>query len=298
MCALSSNAIEIHNVNMDSESEPTKIITSINLQGHRSDIRALALSSDDEVLLSASASEIKLWNIHSQQCIRTISSGYVLCALFAPGNKFVIVGTKTGEIEIFDLGAGVLIESIKAHEGPVWSIDIHPNNTGITSGGADKDVKFWDFGLVEDPEYSTTIKKFTLSHTKTLKMSDDVLCVRHSPDGKLLAISLLDCSIKVFYSDSLKFFLNLYGHKLPVLCMDISSDSNVLVSGGADKSVRIWGLDFGDCRKSLRGHVDSIMNIKFVWGTHYFFSVSKDKTCKYWDADKVIVNNHSINLLV
>ena len=28
------------------------------------------------------------------------------------------------------------------------------------------------------------------------------------------------------------------------------------------------------------------MDMKFVPRTHYFFSASKDKTVKYWDADK------------
>lgn len=30
-------------------------------------------------------------------------------------------------------------------------------------------------------------------------------------------------ALQVFFTDSLKFFLSLYGHKLPVLSMDISS---------------------------------------------------------------------------
>lgn len=57
-------------------------------------------------------------------------------------------------------------------------------------------------------------KKFTLVHTRTLKMTDEVLAVRYSPDGRFLAVSLLDSTVKVFYQDSLKFFLSLYGHKV------------------------------------------------------------------------------------
>ena len=45
-------------------------------------------------------------------------------------------------------------------------------------------------------------------------MTDDVLSVRYSQNGKLLAVSLLDSTVKVFYQDSLKFFLSLYGHKV------------------------------------------------------------------------------------
>lgn len=48
-------------------------------------------------------------------------------------------------------------------------------------------------------------------------MTDDVLAVRYSPNGKLLAVSLLDSTVKVFYQDTLKFFLSLYGHKVILL---------------------------------------------------------------------------------
>ena len=57
-------------------------------------------------------------------------------------------------------------------------------------------------------------------------------------------------------STQFQFFLSLYGHKLPVLCLDISSDSKLLVSGSADRNVKIWGLDFGDCHKSIFAHDD------------------------------------------
>jgi len=38
---------------------------------------------------------------------------------------------------------------------------------------------------------------------------------------------------------SLKFFLSLYGHKLPAISLDISSDSTLLISGSADKNVKV-----------------------------------------------------------
>lgn len=107
-----------------------------------------------------------------------------------------------------------------------------------------------------------------------------------SPDGKYVAAALLDCTVKLFHEDSLKFFLSLYGHRLPVLSMDISSDGTLLASAGADKNLKIWGLDFGDCHKSLLAHDDSVMGVRFVPDTHYVFTCGKDKLVRYWDADK------------
>lgn len=91
--------------------------------------------------------------------------------------------------------------------------------------------------------------------------------------------------MQIFYEDSLKFFTSLYGHKLPVLTMDISQDSTTLVTGSADKNIKFWGLDFGDCHRSIFAHSDNIMSVMFVGHTHYVFTASKDKTIKYWDGD-------------
>ena len=70
-------------------------------------------------------------------------------------------------------------------------------------------MKFWDVELKLDPEYSATQKRITLESVRTLTMTDDVLAVKYSPDGKLLAVSLLDATVKIFYEDTLKFFLSL-----------------------------------------------------------------------------------------
>jgi U3 small nucleolar RNA-associated protein 12 len=123
-----------------------------------------------------------------------------------------------------------------------------------------------------------------------MEMTHDVLCVRFSPsksaEKSLVAVGLLDATIKIFFNNSMKFFLSLYGHKLSVMCLDMSYDGNILVSGSADKTIKIWGLDFGDCHRSLLGHEDSVTAVRFQHETHYFFSAGKDGCVKYWDADR------------
>ncbi|CAO3638307.1 unnamed protein product [Cunninghamella blakesleeana] len=288
LVSLSNNLIEVYNApyridkNAEEPEESTKLY-SLDLQGHRSDIRTLSLSSENDILASTSHNLLKLWNIKTRTCIRSIDCGYALCSSFLPGDRHILIGTKTGELELYDIGAAVMIQSIKAHDGPIYSLSVRPDKRGFVTGSADKDVKFWDFDLVDN---GTAQKSLTFTHMRTLKMSDEILCVRYSPDQNLLAVSLLDTTVKVFYHDTLKFFLSLYGHKLPVLDMDISSDNTLIATCSADKNVKLWGLDFGDCHKSLFAHQESVMSVKFVWGTHYFFTVSKDKTIKYWDGDK------------
>jgi len=113
----------------------------------------------------------------------------------------------------------------------------------------------------------------------------------------MVFVSCLDSTIKVFFDDTLKFFLSLYGHKLPALAVDASDDDTILASSGADKTIKIWGLDFGDTHRTLHGHEDSVTDLRFVRRTHNFFTTSKDCTVRYWDGDRfeqiLILNGHS-----
>ena len=38
-----------------------------------------------------------------------------------------------------------MIDSIKAHEGAVWSMHVRPDGKALVTGSADKDIKFWEF---------------------------------------------------------------------------------------------------------------------------------------------------------
>jgi len=91
--------------------------------------------------------------------------GYAICSTFMPGDRHVrliclltygvfssthlhsqiAIGTKSGEILIYDLASSSLIDTIKAHTASVWSLYIRPDEQALVSGSADKDVKFWEF---------------------------------------------------------------------------------------------------------------------------------------------------------
>ncbi|KAJ3093332.1 hypothetical protein HDU96_002376 [Phlyctochytrium bullatum] len=303
LCGLANNQLDVYVAGSplkdddeaaESAASATRLEVSIE-EGHRADIRAMAVSSDDVQIATCSTDAVKVWNAETRRAVTTITSdaakaggggGYPLCCAFVPGNNHLIVGTKEGRLDLYDLAAATLLESFAAHSGPVWSVQVWPDRRGLTSGSADKEVKFWDFALAAVEEGGAVRKQLTLNHSRTLRLTDDVLCVRHSHDNRFLAVALLDATVKVFYADTLKFYVSLYGHRLPVLSMDISSDSTLIATASADKNIKIWGLDFGDCHRSLRAHEDSVMACKFVFGTHHIFSVGKDRMVKYWDGDK------------
>lgn len=204
---------------------------------------------------------------------------------FILGDRHVLLGTKNGQLIIVDIVVGEIIEMISAHEKELWSVSLLPDLRGCVTGGGDNTVKFWSFELINDPNSETGAKVLSLIHKNTLQLEENVLGVKISPNGKYVAVALLDSTVKIFFMDSFKFFLSLYGHKLPVGCLDISYDNNLIVTGSADRNVKIWGLDYGDCHRSLFAHDDTVMGIQFIPNTHLFFTCGKDGKIKQWDAD-------------
>ncbi|KAF5835893.1 quinon protein alcohol dehydrogenase-like superfamily [Dunaliella salina] len=254
------------------------------LRGHKDQVTDLAFvssggsSSYGWLVSSSKDSLVKAWDLDTQHCCQTLT-----------GHK--------GEVWALDVDPAEsrlvterIFSDTSAHEGAVWSIAALPDNTGFVTGSADKTVKFWQWSVALLPGGGGAAgqRSLRLSHVRTLRMADDVLCCRVSPDGKLLAVALLDATIKVFFTDSLKFFLSLYGHKLPVLSLDISSDSTLLVSGSADKNIKVWGLDFGDCHRSseqlleLAGHHGEVWCCAVSCFGDFVITGSHDRSLRRW----------------
>ncbi|KAH9625186.1 hypothetical protein KSS87_001871 [Heliosperma pusillum] len=289
--SLNNNSIVIYSIQRISH-EQTQ---AIELAGHRSVVRSLCLSPDNSLLLSTTHNAVKIWNPTTGNSLRTIDSEYGLCSMFVPvnssnksaSNKYALVGTKAGNVEIIDVASATCVEVVKAHGGDLRSIAAIPNESGpvgFVTGSTDRDVKFWEYRKLKKSGEAT--EKLTVSNVRTMTMSDEVVKIAISPDAKYIAVALQDSNVKVFYLDTLKPYLTLYGHKMPVLCMDVSSDGDLIVTGSSDKNLKIWGLDFGDCHKSIFAHAASVMDVKFVPNTHYVFSVGNDRLLKFWDADK------------
>ena len=299
----------------------------MDFYGHPTGIRAVALSSDDRLACTVSKNVTKVWNVATRSCLQSLSPAikksktsnpcYGLCAAFLPGNRHIVVGTREGHLLLLDIAAGdVVYTELDAHKGAIWSLDLRRPTSAddsttvvIVTGSADQCVKFWNVESQETDENDDDDAGPTtgenegqpmLVHTRTLQMSDDVIAVGYTktvdPTKRLVYVSTLDSTIKVFFDDSLKLYLSLYGHKLPALAVDASDDDVLLASGGADKTIKIWGLDFGDTHRTLHGHEDSITDLKFVRRSHNFFSASKDGSVRYWDGDRfeqiLLLNGH------
>ncbi|KAH9258046.1 hypothetical protein BASA81_003609 [Batrachochytrium salamandrivorans] len=295
LVAYTNNLVEVYVITTvsqeDGEAEETtkkaklvshlEIVTRFELQGHRTDIRALALGDSDELVMSAADGAAKVWSVESGACLRTIKTGFALCLAFVPNTTLAVVGTREGTLQVCNYQTGQTVRDFPNAHGEgnaVYSLDIRPDGKGMVTCGGDKTCKFWDF------KFSPA---FAIAHTRTLRFENsDFQCVRYSKGKEIkVCVAMLDNTVKVFHEDSLAFALSLYGHKLPVLAMDCSDDGTLLATASADKTIKVWGMDFGDCHSSTFAHEGSVTSVKFVAKTHYLVSCGRDGRVRYWDSD-------------
>lgn len=285
LMALTNNALESVKLKKGEEQDTVLAESAfgIDVPGHRTAVRALAVAHDDSLLMSLSAECVKIWNTTTGRCVRTMPSGYGMCGFFVAGNEHVLIGTKEGRIELYDLRVGELTQTLEPHTGAVYGLAERPDHTGFVSCSADRSLRF--FALTFPTGAAETCNISEIEDKVTPELPDEALAVGYSPNGKWVAVALLNSTVQLIFEDTLKFYISLYGHRLPVMSIDFSSDSQIIASGSADKNVKLWSTQFGNCHRSLRAHNDSVMQVRFLPGTHYLASVGRDREMKLWDCD-------------
>ena len=65
-----------------------------------------------------------------------------------PGNKYIVLGTKEGQLMLYELGSNTIIQRLQAHSKEIWEISFHTNPVSlkgallIATASADRLIKF------------------------------------------------------------------------------------------------------------------------------------------------------------
>lgn len=86
-----------------------------------------------------------------------------------------------------------------------------------------------------------------------------------------------------------------YNHENVIYALIFSNRGDLLISGSADKQIKIWNSVTGSLKCTLNGHTDSIKTLAISPCDRFLISGSVDKTIRIWDLTSPLVNNYIIN---
>jgi WD40 repeat protein len=183
---------------------------------------------------------IKLWNIRSGECIKTIidNDSPVYCIRQMSSNK-LISGTYEGSIKIWDTVTNQFIK-INEHTAKVTCIQIISNERFATCS-IDKTIKL--FKLKND--ICICIRTFS-GHLKQINQ-----IAKFFNDEKI--ISSDDKTIRLWDLNSEYCLKVIDDHLDEISCIEIISDE-IIISGSYNGLIKVWNIVNGQCMKTLSNH--------------------------------------------
>ena len=135
------------------------------------------------------------------------------------------------------------------------------------------------------PEAESLLRKALLNDNAILRgHTGNVTNVVYSPDGKLLASTSSDASIRLWDSKTGMCLNLLTGHEHTVISAAFSPDGKLLASSSVDRTIRIWDISTGANISILTGHNDAVKSVVFSPDGNYLASASDDKTVRIWNV--------------
>lgn len=186
--------------------------------------------------------------------------------------KWLLSCSADGTIRLWNLDLWQQMVIYKGHIGPVWSISWGPYGHYFVSGGMDKTARIWMTDRVRQARllaghdsdveavawHPNSAYVFTASCDKTVRMwamnngspvrmftghTSPITALACSRNGKLLASADDSGSILIWDLGPGRLLKKMRGHgKGGVWSLSWSVESTVLVSGGADNTVRVWDV--------------------------------------------------------
>jgi len=106
-----------------------------------------AASSKNPIIISGSLDNtIKLWDMITGKCIRTLFGHVEGVWSLAYDTLRIVSGSHDKTVRVWDLGSGKCMYALEGHNGPVTSVAL--SDTKIISTSDDGDIRIWDYGVL------------------------------------------------------------------------------------------------------------------------------------------------------
>jgi WD40 repeat protein len=296
------------------------------LEGHVDAVASADYSPDGKLIVSGSFDRtIKIWNAATGEHLRTVigHSGQVLTVAIAPSGRQFASGSRDRSVKLWDLYIPTPLQQLTGHTDAVNAVLVQAEPAWSATAGSDKLVKLWGADgtpLRDLPGHQAAVLRLAANSDGTQLASGDangVVRLWNPADGASLAVLGADTSpiiglgfhpttatlLTAAENGSVKLWAlpvlpsrKLIGHTQSVTAVALSVDAKLIVTGGADASVRVFNGEDGALLRSLKDQPGPVTAIDMNDASGFVASCSSDGVIKLWNVadgvDRLTLRGH------
>jgi WD40 repeat protein/tRNA A-37 threonylcarbamoyl transferase component Bud32 len=255
----------------------------------------VAFSPDGRRLASIAASgnqlgAVTLWDVATGEAIRTLpaKNGTNAYLAFSPDGQRVAStsGERSDahEVVVWDVESGRKLVTFTGHDDAINAVAFSPDGRRIVSVSGSQEwtpvEKKLGAAYVWDAATGAVLSTFR-GH------ADAITGVAFRPDGRQVATSSMDRTIKIWDAATADEIRTLRGHTNFVNGIAFRGDGRQLASGGDDGAVKLWDPDRGVELRTFRGHTAAIVTVAYSPDGTRLVSGAYDHTVKVWDTAEI-----------
>ncbi|MSR56288.1 MAG: serine/threonine protein kinase [Planctomycetaceae bacterium] len=214
--------------------------------GHRGEVFSVAFSRDGRRLLSTSYDKTaRLWDVETGRELQAYAghNWWVWQAAFSPDDSQFVTVSHDGTAIVWDVESGEQKGQFIGHKGPVFSV-AWSGDGRVATGGYDTKILVWK---------PADLKPFDL---------------KKIAEGEPIEQPPL---------------VTLEGHSAGVHSVRFSRDSELVLSGAHDNSVRLWDASSGHQVQTFRGHASWVRACALSPDERTILSVGYDQKALLWN---------------
>jgi len=261
----------------------------------RAMLESVAFSQNGERLASSGRDNtVRMWDVETGKELRSFRghAGFASCVVFSPDDKWLASsGHDDSTIKLWDVSRPQEYRALNGGTAKINGLAFGPNGEWLASADISNTITLWNVttGQVlrtvqaahsrESRDYGNVSESYT----------GTINGIAFSPDGKWLASTGLDKTIKLWDMGTGQEFRTLKGHTGGVSSVAFSPDGKRLASGGGDNTVRVWNTADGEELFCLDGHKRCVNSVVFSPDGEWLASSSGNQclrpgAIKLWDV--------------
>jgi U4/U6 small nuclear ribonucleoprotein PRP4 len=243
------------NIHLWSLNQDTPLST---LAGHNQRVCRVEFHPSGDYLASASEDTTwRLWDINTttELLLQEGHSRGVFSLSFNTDGSLLASAGMDSIGRIWDLRTGRTVMILEGHIRPIYALDWGVDGHRLLSGSGDGWIKCWDIRKVQAAG-GVGAHKSVVSDLRWFKGMDDPaqgaeLEMDEKGDrtpkrsGTFFISSGFDKNVNIFSADDWSLVQSLSGHTGNVHSVDTTRDGRWIVSGGYDRTVKLWGRNDG-----------------------------------------------------